>query len=290
MSKERLNLIAAHINNSRYLLVKDNPHFLQELTTITNSPRCIKYYRDIIDNTPINLANTQNSYIMWIFDKVDTVDTTKPTNIVQGRYSMPDVDMDFEVRGRGEIIDYIKNRFGRDKVAQMITFTRMQGRTALKDVLRVNNACSFDEMNSITSFIPDEAEISDQLQEMKEEEGESSIIKWALENHSEDLAEWCYLDDEGRCQGDLARYFEQAIRLEGIPRSQGKHAAGVIISQEPLNEVCPMLYDNSTGEPICGLEMHSLESIGMVKMDILGVAALDKIHIAQDLINATFKA
>jgi DNA polymerase-3 subunit alpha len=76
------------------------------------------------------------------------------------RVSLPDVDMDFQITKRADIIDYIRNRFGKEKVAQMLTFTRMQGRSALKDVLRAWSACSYTEMNQITKFIPDEAEIS----------------------------------------------------------------------------------------------------------------------------------
>ena len=70
-------------------------------------------------------------------------------------------------------------------------------------------------MNRITKSIPDEAKIADELQEMKDEDGQASIIRWALENNGKQLKEWCYLDDEGELQGPLAKRFEQAIRLEG---------------------------------------------------------------------------
>jgi len=85
-------------------------------------------------------------------------------------------------------------------------------------------------MNKITKNIPDEAKISDELQEMKKEYGEASIIKWALENRSNDLKEWCHLDEEGKLNGPLAKRFEQAIRLEGTKTNQSKHAAGVVIA------------------------------------------------------------
>lgn len=199
------------------------------------------------------------------------------------RVSLPDVDMDFQITKRGEIIDYIRQRFGHSKVAQMLTFTRMQGRSALKDVLRAWDACSYSEMNDITRHIPDEAEISDQLQAMKEADkeaggdGEASIIMWALEHHSKELSPWVHLDDKGNIQGEYARQFEQAIRLEGTKRSQSKHAAGLIISCFNLAEVCPMVYDKTSGEMICGMEMNDLEAAGHVKYDILGVAMLDKV-------------
>jgi DNA polymerase-3 subunit alpha len=198
--------------------------------------------------------------------------------------SLPDVDMDFEIKHRGEVIEYVRSRYGHDRVAQMLTFTRLQGRGALKDVLRAHAACSYDEMNKITDHIPDEAEVSDQLQAMKEldkkegGDGEASIIQWALEHNVEELKPWAHLDNEGRLQGPFAKFFEQAIRIEGTKKSQSKHAAGIVIAQQPLSEVCPMIYDRSSNEQICGLEMNDLESMGHVKFDILGIAMLDKVH------------
>jgi len=206
------------------------------------------------------------------------------------RVSLPDVDMDFEIRNRGRIIDYVKDKYGHDRVAQMLTFTRLQGRGAIKDVVRAHAAMSHEEVNMLTKFIPDEAEISDQLQAMREldkkagGDGEASIIQWALEHNSEELKQWAYLDDEGRIQGPMARIFEQAIRIEGTKKSQSKHAAGVIISQKPLCEICPMIYDKSTGQMIAGMEMGDLEAMGHVKFDFLGVAFLDKVHGALNLL------
>lgn len=200
-----------------------------------------------------------------------------------GRVSLPDIDCDFPIKHREEMIQYIRERHGVDRVAQMVTFSRMQGRGAMKDVLRAHEACSFDEMNRITEFIPDEAEISDELQLMREETGEASIIKWALENNGEKLKQWAFLTEEGTLDGPYAKLFEQAIRLEGTKRGQGKHAAGVVISATPLAEVCPMIYDKSSGLMIAGMEMGDLEAMGHVKFDILGVAVLDKIMGVQEL-------
>ena len=191
--------------------------------------------------------------------------------------SMPDIDVDVPIDKREAIIEYIKNKYGHDKVSQMITFNTIKGRGALKDVLRVYGNISFDEMNKITKNIPDEAKIADELQEMKEETGESSIIRWALENNVDKLKEWCYIDDNGELYGPLAKRFEQAIRLEGTKSNQSKHAAGIAISSEPLNEICPMVYDSKNKQLIAGMEMQDLENIGIIKFDILGIAYLDKI-------------
>lgn len=198
--------------------------------------------------------------------------------------SMPDIDVDVPINKREQIIEYIKNKYGYDKVSQMITFNTMKGRGALKDVLRVYGNIGFEEMNRITKNIPDEAKIADELQEMREETGEASIIRWALENNSEKLKEWCYIDDNGELQGPLAKRFEQAIRLEGTKSNQSKHAAGIAISYDPLQELCPMIYDSKTNQPIAGMEMQDLEALGIIKFDLLGIALLDKIMCIADLL------
>ena len=201
------------------------------------------------------------------------------------RISMPDIDIDVPINKREDIISYIKNKYGQDKVSQMITFNTMKGRGALKDVLRVYGNITFEEMNNITKFIPDEAKIADELQEMKEDTGEASIIRWALENNRSDLEQWCYIDDNNTLNGPLAKRFEQAIRLEGTKTNQSKHAAGIAISPHPLGEICPMVYDNKNDQSIAGMEMQDLESLGIVKFDVLGVAMLDKIMAIQELLH-----
>lgn len=202
----------------------------------------------------------------------------------KGHVSLPDIDVDVPINKREEVISYIKNKYGVDKVAQMVTFNTMKGRGAIKDVLRVYGNISFDEMNNITKSIPDEAKIADELQEMKEETGEASIIRWSLENNVEKLKEWCYVDDNNQLQGPLAKRFEQAIRLEGTKTNQSKHAAGIAISAEPLQEICPMVYDSKNNQLIAGMEMQDLEALGVIKFDILGIAMLDKIMTIQDIL------
>lgn len=201
-----------------------------------------------------------------------------------GHISMPDIDVDVPIDKREQVIQYIKDRYGSEKVSQMITFNTIKGRGALKDVLRVYGHISFDEMNQITKHIPDEAKIADELQEMKEETGEASIIRWALENNEDKLKDWCYIDDQGELQGPLAKRFEQAIRLEGTKSNQSKHAAGIAISSDPLKDICPMVYDSKNDQMIAGMEMQDLESLGIIKFDILGVAMLDKIMTIQQLL------
>lgn len=199
--------------------------------------------------------------------------------------SLPDIDMDVPGTRRDEIINYLKDKYGHDRVSQMLTFGRLQGKSAIKEVLRINEACSFAEMNAISNCIPDEAKISDQLAEMDDED--RSIIRWALINNPDDLRDFCKLNDEGLLEGEYAEYFEQAIKIEGTFKTQGKHAAGVVISAEPLRTVCPMVKQKGSNEKIAGLEMADLEALGHVKFDVLGINLLDKIMKIEQLTGET---
>lgn len=112
---------------------------------------------------------------------------------------------------------------------------------------------------------------------MKEDEGESSIIRWTLENRGDQLKDWCYIED-GELKGPLAKRFEQAIRLEGIRKAQSKHAAGIVISPEPFHTMCPLVYDKSNDSLVAAYEMSDIEAIGLVKLDVLGISTLDRIQ------------
>lgn len=211
-------------------------------------------------------------------------------DIASGRVALPDIDSDFPVRYREDIINYARDKYGEDKVCQMATYGRIQGRGALKDVLRAHDRCSFEEMNRITVNIPDEAAIADDLQEMADAGEEPSIIRWALENTPHLLADWCVIKESAdpdaplELDGPLALDFAQAMRLEGTKHSQGKHASGVIISSVPLADVAPMVLDKVSGQPIVGVDMRDAEEMGLVKFDILGTAVLDKIMNAEEII------
>ena len=96
-------------------------------------------------------------------------------------------------------------------------------------------------------------------------------------NQPDVLKDYCKINKDGSLEGQYAKLFEQAIRIEGTYKSQGKHAAGVVISSRNLSEVCPMVRETKGAERIAGMEMTDLESMGHVKFDILGVNLLDKI-------------
>jgi len=194
-----------------------------------------------------------------------------------GHVSMPDIDIDVPKCGRADIIEYIKQKYGKDNVAQIVTFQTLKGRAALKRVMASRGNIGFDEQNTITSHIIDEAKIADELQDMKDELGTSSIILWALENSSDKLKEWCEVGEDGVLEGKFSKIFEQAMRLEGTKIIQSKHAAGVVISPQPIRNVCPMILDREEKDLLAAFEGPSCEDVGLLKLDVLGITMLDKI-------------
>jgi DNA polymerase-3 subunit alpha len=200
-----------------------------------------------------------------------------------GHISLPDMDCDFPVLRRKEVVTYLKNKYGEDKVANIATFNSMKGRGALSDVLRTYDI-PFDEVKRITANIPEESRITEELQAMKDRGDEPSIIRYALESDPASFKDWVEMDDDGKCTGVLGRYFEQAMRLEGTKRNVSMHAAGVILSNSPLADMCPLVYDEGVEGNIAGMEYNDLEAMGLVKLDVLGVNAFDKIMSINNLL------
>lgn len=201
-----------------------------------------------------------------------------------GKVSLPDIDTDFSMAAREKVISYLREKYGEKHVAQMATFGKLAGRSALQLVLRANSKGNHQEIIEITKPIPNESEISDQLQEMFEEDGESSIIRWALENRANRLRDHCFINKEtGELEGPLSTEFAQAIRLEGTIRSVGKHASGVIITGLDLTRYVPLSYDKKTGHMLVGVDMRDAEKMGLVKFDILSTVVLDKLDEFKEL-------
>lgn len=192
--------------------------------------------------------------------------------------SMPDIDVDFPKYKRDDVFRYIESKYGSDHVAHICTFGRLMGRGALKEVLRIHEACSFAQMNDITKQIPDEARIADQMENL----GEDSVLMFVLKHDPELVKDYCTLTSEGEFEGEYAQYFEQAVRLEGTNKSQGTHAAGVVISDEPLADNYPLIRDK-TGKTVLGLSMKAAEDCGLVKLDVLGLTILDKLMYVNEI-------
>lgn len=264
------------------------------------NPRMWMYLFDMIKEKPAD--NLSNSHLACGLGLTlagrNELDINKKVKTHDGHISLPDIDTDIGVIFRSEVISYLKKRWGEEYVAQMITFGRLQGKAALKEVFRANpdevkrlmkvkavkegkspddvNMTPHDLCNDITQHIPDEATIADELRQAREEQGDNyGILQWAIHHveQVQDAYEW------------YKPLFDQAMRIEGTKKSQSKHAAGVVIADRPIAELVPLVYDVKNKDRVVGLEMSSAEAMGAVKFDLLGVTALDKLWKAQDLIN-----
>jgi DNA polymerase-3 subunit alpha len=194
-----------------------------------------------------------------------------------GKVSWPDIDFDIPKAAREEAIEYTRNKYGKDKVAQILTFQTLKGKAALTRVMSVYGEVSFEEQKSITKLLLDENKISDELKDIEEAYGFSSSIIWALENMPDKLKRWCTMDKQGNLDGPLANYFSQAIRLEHTKIISGKHAAGVVVSKDPITEQCPMVLDKDGNNWLAGFEGPSCEEAGLLKLDCLAIRGLDKV-------------
>lgn len=194
-----------------------------------------------------------------------------------GRISLPDIDCDFPISEREHVFRHLQKTYGPDKVGKIATFTTLQGSSALGEVLRAHEI-PFDIRIQITKIIPDKARISEELQAMAERGEEPSAIKFALDVYADELSEWATLNDDDSITGEYGPYFAQAMRLEGIKKNTSTHAAGVIISDLPLSEVSPVYWDDGAECLVAGMEYPHLEAMGLMKLDVLGVAMFDKLE------------
>lgn len=174
------------------------------------------------------------------------------------RISLPDIDIDFCIERRGEVIDYIKDQYGDNSVTQIITFGKMKAKQVVRDVGRVMGY-SFGEVDKIAKAIPNELNIT---------------LDAALEK-SNDLQDFS--------QGDYKELMSHAKVLEGMHRHASIHAAGVVIAPGDLTDYVP-LYRSSTGDVTSQYDMKGLEELGLLKMDFLGLRNLTVIDKAVKLI------
>lgn len=197
-----------------------------------------------------------------------------------GKISFPDVDVDFPVYYREDVINYIRHKYGTEQVSQVFTLQEIQGRSAIRKVLSVYGACPNEFINEISKKIPQKAAIADKL----EEEKEKSILRWTLYNEPEVLKDWCMIDENDNLVGEYAAYFDKAIKIEGTFNTAGKHASAVVVSNDHIASICPMVKDKSSNELIAAIEYEELEKMGFLKLDILGTAVLDKLMVVNQLL------
>jgi DNA polymerase-3 subunit alpha len=178
-----------------------------------------------------------------------------------GRKSMPDIDIDFSVHGRDQVINYVADKYGRDRVAQIITFGTMMARAAVRDAGRVLDI-PYGTVDKIAKLIP---------------EGPKVYLEECMKPGSE-LKKFYDEDETARKVVDLAR------PLEGLVRQDSIHAAGVVIGDRPLTDYVPLQQKGADQEVVTQFAMEDVESLGLLKMDFLGLRNLDVIDKAVELI------
>jgi len=187
-----------------------------------------------------------------------------------GRHSMPDIDVDFCFERRDEVLDYVRAKYGEERVAQIITFGTIKGKQAIRDVGRVLGL-SFADTDRIVKLYP------------APKQGRDFPLEQALEMEPR-------LKEERKKYPEL---FDYAFKLEGLLRHASKHAAGVVISDVPLEEMVPLYVDKERGEggaeplAITQYSMKGVEEIGLIKFDFLALKNLTLITDTLDLIKAS---
>ena len=169
------------------------------------------------------------------------------------RISMPDIDIDFDMNRRGEVIEYVRRKYGNDQVAQIITFNTMAAKAAIKDVGRALDM-PYGEVDRIAKLIPPTIGIT---------------IAEALKDSPQLAA--AYEDPK------IRELIDTALRLEGLVRGAGVHAAGVVIAPQPLTELVPVTRTKDEAI-VTSYDMKAVEKMGLLKMDFLGLTTLTVIH------------
>jgi DNA polymerase III subunit alpha len=176
------------------------------------------------------------------------------------RISMPDIDIDFCMRRRGELIDYVTRKYGRENVSQIITFGTMAAKAAIKDVGRAMDI-PYGEVDRLAKLVP-------------------ATLGITLENALQESPQLKSAIDSDEKLKDLMKV---AMRLEGLSRHASTHAAGVVISPQPLTELVPV-YKTNRDEITTQYDMNALERIGLLKMDFLGLTTLTVLHDAVKMV------
>src|ERR1700754_3885236 len=179
------------------------------------------------------------------------------------RISMPDIDIDFCMNRRGEVIDYVTRKYGRDQVAQIITFNTMAAKAAIKDVGRALDM-PYGEVDRIAKMIPTTIGIT---------------IDEALKDNGPLATAY---DSDPK----IKELIDTAMRLEGLGRGAGVHAAGVVIAPKPLTELVPVTRTKDEAT-VTAYDMKAVEKMGLLKMDFLGLTTLTVIDDCLKLIKQT---
>lgn len=195
------------------------------------------------------------------------------------RKSMPDIDTDFCIQKRDKVIEYVTHKYGKERVAQIITFNRLTSKAVLKDVARVLGV-SYADSDKMAKLIPVVRGKPTKLKVMISDETPDPEFKKAYDTGVVEITN----RDTGEVSTmPVSHWIDMAMRIEGTNKTYGVHAAGVVISAQPLDEIVP-LQRNNDGSVITQYFMEDLESLGLLKMDFLGLKNLTMIQRTVDLI------
>ncbi|MGF1536875.1 MAG: DNA polymerase III subunit alpha, partial [Elainellaceae cyanobacterium] len=192
------------------------------------------------------------------------------------RKSMPDIDTDFCIDRRDEVIQYVTEKYGSERVAQIITYNRMTSKAVLKDVARVLDI-PFDESNKMAKLIPVVRGKPTKLKVMISEDTPTAEFREKYES------------DQVIPGTDVThrRWVDMALLIEGTNKSVGIHAAGVVISAQVLDEIVPLQLNKDSDGAVTQYSMEDIESMGLLKMDFLGLKNLTTIQKTVDLVQET---
>ena len=192
------------------------------------------------------------------------------------RVSMPDFDIDFCQGNRDRVIDYVKNKYGRDAVSQIATFGTMAAKAALRDVGRVLGM-GYGHVDSISKLIPAPPGKTVTLARVPSEP--DSGVVYARKEAPE-------LEQREAAEEEVAELLTLAMRLEGVVRNVGSHAAGVLIAPGKITDFCPLYQQPGSTSAVSQFDKDDVEDIGLVKFDFLGLATLTILELAKDFIRA----
>ncbi len=182
------------------------------------------------------------------------------------RINMPDFDVDFCQENRYKTIEYVQNKYGFDHVAQIITYGKLQSKAVIRDVARVLQM-PYSQADRISKMIPPPVQ------------GKQPSLQEALEQVPE-------LEEMRQNDPQINKLFDIAMKLEGLYRNPGMHAAGVVIGDRPLEQLVPLYKDAKADMPVTQYDMKYIESTGLIKFDFLGLKTLTTIKKAVDLVKA----
>ncbi|MFT3717204.1 DNA polymerase III subunit alpha [Pseudorhodoferax sp.] len=192
------------------------------------------------------------------------------------RVSMPDFDIDFCQSNRDRVIDYVKQKYGKEAVSQIATFGTMAARAAIRDVGRVLDM-SYTFCDGISKLIPNKPGMSVTLQYPPEPKKDGDKNNYAIE--MEPVLAQRIQDEE-----DVRTIIEYAQKLEGMTRNIGMHAGGVLIAPGKLTDFCPLYQQPGSDSAVSQYDKDDVEAIGLVKFDFLGLATLTILEIAREFI------